>query len=296
MNVRERISEGLGAASLWGLRKAREVSTASLARRDAEAPPMSEVRDLSIPGIDGPIRARLYVPMGAPAYGPLLLYFHGGGFVIGGLETHDAMCRRLAEAGGMRILSSTYRLAPEHPFPAQLDDALAVAHWLAAHNAEVGAEGGQIAIGGDSAGGYLAVVVAARLSGVFKAQALIYPLLHLDDQVWANSLAQNARVLGRLAVQYIGNHLFHSDTRAHSLLETDELALLPTLIVVGGGADPCAPDATPFADRLRALGADVEVKSYPWLIHGFANLAHMSKSAAEAVREFGELTGAMLRA
>lgn len=296
MALKERFTNGVASANLWGLEMARQAARTGLKGRDLGVPQLREVRGFDIAGPGGPIPCRLYVPENAEAPGPLLVFFHGGGFVIGDLETHDALCRQLAEFSGLRILASAYRLAPEHPYPAQMEDALAVASWVQAHSAEVGADPARLGVGGDSAGGYLAIATASRMPQVFKAQILIYPLLHLEDDLWSDSMTRNGRIIGRLAVRYIENQLAFTEARAPSLLRDDGLVALPTLIAVGNGLDPCAPDAEPFAARLRQMGADVILKAYPGLVHGFANLTHLSNGAKLAVREIGESAGALLRA
>ncbi len=127
------------------------------------------------------------MPIQAPAVGPVILFFHGGGFVISDIETHDALCQRLADAAGVRVLSAAYGLAPEHPFPSQLDDARAALAWLLDQAADLGVDPDRLAVAGDSAGAYLAATVAseanARRAGAVKAQGLFYPLVHLDDEI-----------------------------------------------------------------------------------------------------------------
>ena len=296
MNVTDSISAAAEEAHRKGLVMLRDAIRGSLAKLDFGLPPLAERRDLVIPGPGGDLAARLYVPEAAGAKSPLLLFFHGGGFILGDLETHDALCHRLAQSGAIRVLSCAYRLAPENAYPAQLEDAVAAAKWVQSHCGELGADLRALAIGGDLAGGYLAVATAIRLPKTFKAQVLIYPLLHLEDDVWADSMAQNARLIGRLAVRYIQNQLAIDEVSAPSLLAEPDLPALPTYIAVGGGADPCAPDAEPFAQRLRDLGAKVEVRTFPWLMHGFANLTHLSSTATKAVEEIGQAAGEMLRA
>jgi acetyl esterase len=282
-------------AHKWGLEAYRKAARAALTRRDRGVSHLRELRNFNIPGPGGKLPARLYVPQDAPATGPLLLYFHGGGFVAGDIDTHDSLCHRLAEAAGFRVLSVGYRLAPEHPYPAQLDDALAASNWVKAKSRWLGADRRKLAIGGDSAGAYLAIATAARAPKLFSAQILIYPLLHLDDHIWADSLARNTRVLGRLAVQYISSQLGRDDVTAPSLLNGEPLAPLPTLLAIGGTFDPCAPDSVPYAGRMRDMGAKVEVLEFPDLIHGFANLTHSSRSARAAVEKIGEHAGALLK-
>jgi acetyl esterase len=227
-----------------------------------------------------------------------LLFFHGGGFVLSDLDTHEALCIRLADAGRMRVLSAGYRLAPEDPFPAQLDDTVAVTRWLVAGEGAILTGGRGIAVGGDSAGAYLAASAAARLyrehPRAIAAQLLIYPLLHLDGALWARSLLKETRLLGWAAVQYINSQLLPPGAIAPSLLCLSEVALLPSVIAAGGPLDPCKPDAVELADMLRAAGQETIWRDYPTLIHGFGNLTHISNTARGAVAEIGALVGEML--
>ena len=289
-SVRDQIAAKAQNAHRWSLNQVREAVRFSLARRDRSVPNMAELRNLEVRGATGPLAARLYVPMGAPQKGPLLLFFHGGGFVLCDLDTHDALCARLADAAGVRILSCEYRLAPEHPFPAQLEDAVAAAHWVQRHARRLGADKRRILVGGDSAGGYLALATAKAMKRTFAGQVLIYPLMHLEDDVWAETMGANTRVIGRLAVRYIEAQLASAGMRAPSLLEDGAIAPLPTVIAAGGHLDPCAPDTHACAERLRSLGAPVVVRTYAGQIHGFANLTHTSAAARRAVDEIGRLT------
>jgi len=276
------------------LARVREAVHASLSRRDRGLPDLAELRNFDVPGPAGPLPLRLYVPKSAGKTSPLLLFFHGGGFLLGDLDSHDALCVRLAHEGGFRVLACSYRLAPEAPFPAQIDDALAAAAWLKRKHRHVGGDRSRLAIGGDSAGGYLAATVAARMPRVFNSQMLIYPLMHLDDEVWASSLISDSRIIGRLAVRYIQSQLLTGDVLAPSLLIDGGLAPLPAVIVAGGPLDPCRPDAIACRDRLIAMGAPVEWRDYPGLIHGFANLTHTSQRSRDAVAEIARLTAEML--
>jgi acetyl esterase len=246
----------------------------ALAGKDRRAPEMAEVRDLDIAGPGGPIPARLYRPAGAAAVGPALVFFHGGGFVFGEIDGHDGCHRRLAQAAGVTLIGASYRLAPEAAFPAQLDDALAVARWVHDHAAELGVDPARLALGGDSAGGYLAVAATARLNathqGTIAAQVLIYPLLQLDDEVWASSLFRDSRVVGRLAVKYIRAQLSEVAAAIPSLMHLGSAETPPTVVVGGGVLDPT-------------------------LMHGFASMTHASPTSRAALVEIGALAGEMLR-
>jgi acetyl esterase len=293
MTVPPPLASLLDASHRWALERAREAIHAGLSGHDRSLPELAERRELQAPGAEGPLEARLYRPAGVAEDAPLLLYFHGGGFVVSDLDTHEALCIRLAHAGGLRVLASRYRLAPEHRFPAQLDDAGSVARWLLGEAAL--ARGARIAIGGDSAGAYLAAASAAQIEpdhpGAFAAQLLLYPLVQMDEAVWAETLLQETRAVGWAAVRYIDAQLGGSG--APSLLSLP-LAPSPSLIVAGGPLDPCRADALALAENLRAAGREVVWREYPPLIHGFGNLTHVSAAARQALAEIGAALGEML--
>jgi acetyl esterase len=293
VTVRETFAANAGEAHRRGLQMLREAISSHTGRADPDLAPLDERRNIEIPGPGGPLKARLYAPTGSGGHDPLLLFFHGGGFVLGDIESHDPLCHRLAQAGHIRVLSCEYRLAPEHAFPAQVEDALAAARWVIGNTDVLGADPARLGIGGDSAGGYLAITTASALCGAFKAQVLLYPLLHLEDELWANTLAKNSRAIGRLAVRYINRQLAAG---APPSLLNGPCAAISTLIATGGVLDPCAPDAIPFAERLRELGAEVTLKVYPNQIHGFGNQTHTFETARRATHEIGELAGELLRA
>jgi acetyl esterase len=268
-----------------GLEQTRAAAHFALTNRDLDALGLAEATDVELALEGRTLPARLYSPNNAePA---LLIYFHGGGFVLGDLDSHDAICRRLAGAGGFKVLSIGYRLAPEHPYPAQLDDAVEGARAAIGMSQDWGVDPSRIAIGGDSAGGYLAVADSLRDRGRFAAMLLIYPLLHLDEQVWADSLFQDARVIGRLAVRYIRRQLQAVADAAPSLLNADVGGLPPTIIVSGGALDPVRPDAVVFAGALKAAGVACQHLEYALQIHGFLQLTHVSPLAREAVADAG---------
>jgi acetyl esterase len=281
------------AFHLRGLRTVRSVMASSRGRFDRGAPAM-ETRDLAIPTPAGPLKARFYRPAAAAAAGPGLVFFHGGGFVICDIETHDALCRRLADAAGVRILSVDYRLAPEAPFPAQLDDAETALRWTIAEAASLQIDPTRLLAGGDSAGGYMTLAVAAKLNaertGAVAGQLLIYPLLALDDVAWAASLSTHSRIVGRVTLGYI-RHQLHLDAVPGSLAEADLAPLPPTLIAVGGHLDPCRPEGRRLAERLRAAGMPLTLLEYPRLPHGFASLTHLSVASRRAVAEIGGQLG-----
>lgn len=288
------LAERIAAENLKGVERARNLVGFALSRRDRHLPLLARVSNFEVEGAAGPLPARLYVPLGAGETGPLLLFFHGGGFVLGDIETHDAFCVRLADTAKVRVISCRYRLAPEAAFPAQLDDALAAFRWIEQRLADFDAA--SLSLGGDSAGGYLAVAATARINaqtpGAVKAQVLVYPLLTLDDELWASTVMRDSRIVGRLAVQFIKAQLASTD--AASLLRGDHAATPPTMIVAGGQLDPCRPDAVVYAQELRDAGVAIEERYFPAEPHGFINLTHVSAPARKAVAEIGEMAGRLL--
>jgi acetyl esterase len=256
--------------------------------------PMARVEPLRIPGPAGPIPARLYVaPGAAPTPRPLLVYFHGGGWVVGGLDTHDGPCRFLATHSGAAVLSVDYRLAPEHPFPAAVEDALAAFRWAAASAAELGADPARIAVIGDSAGGNLAAAVAllARDGGGPQPamQALIYPVTDAVGGQRSRDLFARGFLLTKADMDWFERHYLpdpsvSADPRV-SVLRAEDLAGLPPAYVTTAGFDPLRDEGELYAERLRAAGNRVALRRHPGLIHGFANMTAISRTARAAMLE-----------
>jgi acetyl esterase len=252
--------------------------------------PVGTVRDLTIEGAAGPLPARHYHPDGGSA-GPLLVFFHGGGFVLGDLDTHDEACRLLCRHAGHQVLSVAYRLAPEHPFPAPLDDALAAFRWAVAHAAELGADPSQVSVGGDSAGGTLAAVVSlltAREPVRPLAQLLIYPATdrtrprpshQLFDQQFFLTLADR----DAFYACYLGGSGVSADDPRVSPLRAADLSGLPPALMVLAGFDILRDEGEAYAEALRAAGTSCRVQREPSLGHGFANLTSVSAAAHRAL-------------
>lgn len=256
--------------------------------------PMAEVRQIQFPGAAGPLPARLYVPFGArPAPRPMLVYFHGGGWVVGNLETHDSACRFLAAHSGAAILSPTYRLAPEHPFPAAVEDADAAFRWAFDHAEELGADPQRIGIGGDSAGGNLAtgVSIGMRDSGGPRPamQLLIYPATEAVEVRRSRSLFAHGFILTQTDIDicerhYLPDKALGYDQRA-SVLRAPDLSNLPPAYVATAGFDPLRDEGEEYAVRMREAGVRVALRRHPRLIHTFANLTDVSRSARTAMSE-----------
>jgi acetyl esterase len=264
----------------------------------ATTPAEVESRDFAVPGPGGPIPVRLYTPAGAAKPSPLLVYFHGGGWVIGDLETHDAHCRRLAAFSGARILAVDYRLAPEHPFPAGHDDALAATRWAFDHAAEIGADPARIGVGGDSAGGNLAASVAIDMRGDaarrLKFQLLIYPATTPAEPT-ASRLALDGPVLTASVMAFFEKALAtagHPDWRRAAPAQVGDLSGLPAALVVTAGFDPLQDEGRDYVRALVAAGVPADHLHYSDLVHDFFIMGDVSpavvlaaKEAAEAIRK-----------
>lgn len=275
-------------------------------RREIVQPPPPDVAStttFSLPAgdPDQAVEARFYRPAGAWPNDvlPVLLYLHGGGWTIGDLDTHDTLCRSLANGADCAVLSLAYRLGPEHRFPAAVDDVLAAFDWLAEHADRLFVDAGRIAVGGDSAGGNLAAVLSLlcrdRLvqggKGPAKAvpmyQLLIYPAT--DMRMGQASHRQNGEgyLLTRALIEwfrahYIDDPRHYEDWRASPLLAARLDGLPPALVLVAGH-DPLVDEGRAYADRLEAAGTTVERVEFPGQIHGFITMGRMLDGAGEAI-------------
>ncbi|HEY2049143.1 MAG TPA: alpha/beta hydrolase [Caulobacteraceae bacterium] len=259
-----------------------------------------EARDLQVGGGAGPVPARLYTPAGAATPGPLLVYFHGGGWVIGDLETHDAHCRRLAAFSGARVLAVDYRLAPENPFPASHDDALAATRWAFDHAAELGVDPARIGVGGDSAGGNLAACVAQDLRGDaklrLKFQLLLYPATG-PEQMTASRRDRDGPVLSSAAMEYFEAALAagaHPQGQRAMPARAKDLSGLPPALVVTAGFDPLEDEGRDYAAALAAAGVSARHVNYQPLVHDFYIMGDVSPAVIEAARETAEALRAAL--
>ena len=233
--------------------------------------------------------ARLYVPTDAPATGPLLVFLHGGGFWCGDLDTHDAPCRFLAEESGARVLSVDYRLAPEHPFPAAYDDAVAAYRWAVDHAAELGADPQRIAVGGDSAGGNLAAGVAieaARHGWPLAVQLLVYPatLAGQRDTRSAELFSEGfylTRAFMDRADRLYATGVPPDDPRL-APLHAELPEGLAAALVYTAGFDPLRDEGEAYADKLRAAGVDVDLTRFDDQIHGFLNIVGVGRTSRAA--------------
>lgn len=268
-----------------------------LAVPSARAGGLAKVEDLTLPGPAGPLPARYYEAANATG-APLMLYFHGGGFVCCDIDTHDSICSWLAKSSQGRMLSVGYRLAPEAAFPAQVEDVRAACAWAFQNAQRLGAAPDRIILAGDSAGAYLAATMALEINrvtpGAVALQVLLYPLVHVQDSLWADEELRNFRFLGRVAALYIARSL--GAEKLPSLLDVDLSAAPPTIVAGGGPLDPVRNDAKAFVDALRRAGVRVSEKKYPVLMHGGLNFTHYSKVAVSALQDVGELVRSELAA
>jgi acetyl esterase len=256
--------------------------------------PMARVERLEIPGPAGTIPGRLYTPIDvAEGPLPLLVYFHGGGWVIGDLDTHDSAVRFLAANAELPVLSVEYRLAPEHPFPAAADDAFAAFRWTVESAGELGVDPGRIAVGGDSAGGNLAAgasLAARDAEGPAPAmQLLIYPVTDAAGRQESRKLFADGFLLTSADMDWFEEHYLPDaaagqDPRV-SVLRAEDLSGLAPAYVTTAGFDPLRDEGEAYAERMRAAGTHVALRRHPGLIHGFANMTAISSSSRRAMSE-----------
>ncbi|WP_273454384.1 alpha/beta hydrolase [Nevskia ramosa] len=235
------------------------------------------VRDTHIAGPAGELKLRIYTPNGKGPF-PILMYFHGGGFVIGDLDTFDSLCRETCAGAGVVMVSVDYRLAPEHAFPAASDDCLAATRWAAAHAVEINGDAGRLGVSGDSAGGNLAAVTALRLRDeggpALKAQLLVYPVVDADPDAYP-SMTENAEgyLLGRKDMEWFFGHYVKDPAALTSIslrpIKAESLKGLPPALVITAEFDPLRDEGNAYAAKLKAAGVAVESKSYDGAIHGF---------------------------
>jgi acetyl esterase len=265
-----------------------------LTKRLVAGPPLTGVRtrDLHVPTDGDPLPARLYEPVNLPAGSPLLIYFHGGGWVIGSIETHDSSCRYLARNAQVRVLSVDYRLAPEHPFPAAADDAFTTFRFAARNAEALGVDPSAIAIGGDSAGANLAASVclqALRKGPRPVFQLLFYPTTDATTRRRSRDVFADGFFLTDDDMTWFLDHYCPDvDTRSDpkvSVLLADDLRGLPPAYVATAGFDPLRDEGNAFADRLREAGVPVVKRQHDDLIHGFVSFLYLGTRFREAVSE-----------
>jgi acetyl esterase len=255
---------------------------------------VAEVRSVSIPGPTGVIPARHYRPPAGGAAAPLLVFYHGGGWVFGDLDSHDSACRLICRDAGIHVLAVDYRLAPEHLAPAAVDDAYAAYRWARERAVDLGADPRRVAVGGDSAGGNLAAVVTrlVRDAGdpLPALQWLIYPVTDLRGMTRSRSLLGEGFLLTKHDIDWFqgtyveGSGLDLSDPLVSPLLAEDLSGLSPALVVTAG-FDPLRDEGDQYADRLRQAGVAVDHRQMSSMIHAFLNLNVLGGGVARANAE-----------
>jgi acetyl esterase len=257
-------------------------------------------RELTIPGAAGPLHSRLYLPSRAPLAGlPVLVWFHGGGYVLGSMKSHDGVCRNLAALAEVAVISVAYRLAPEHRFPAGVEDALAATRWVLDSGGGLGLDPCAVAVGGDSAGGTLAAVVAQSLRGAVRQpvfQLLIYPPTdatrsYRSHQTFAEGFILDERSIDWFLQHYLPDQRLIVDPRISPLLADDISGVCPALVLTAG-FDPLRDEGRAYAARLSAAGVAASHVGANGSLHGFLHTdgaltesARMLRLAARAVRE-----------
>ncbi|PWR23231.1 alpha/beta hydrolase [Zavarzinia compransoris] len=258
---------------------------------------MARIDQRRAPGPHGDIPLRLYVPKGLPrGPAPMLVFFHGGGFVLGDLDSYDPLCTFLADRSRCLVLSVGYRLAPEHRFPAPIEDALAVWRHVVADPGDYGADPERIGVGGDSAGGHLSAVLsqqAKRAGDPLPAyQCLIYPVTDLTRTWPSHDDYGDGFLLDRSTMAWFKDQFLHPDTDLSdpriSPLQAESLAGLPPATVILAGFDPLKDEGRAYADALGAAGVPVSVLAFETLIHGFASMPGISRGAKRALGEVAD--------
>lgn len=280
---------------------ARAEFDSDIAAVDGPAPEVASTKDISIPSGSGDIPARLYHPDSLDDDPSLLIYFHGGGNIRGNIETHDSTCRVLADSGKVLVLSIDYRLAPENPFPAAAEDAIAAITWAVDDSANLGFSPKKLMIGGDSAGGNLAAVACLQLRDnngpAVAAQMLIYPVIDHVNDYESTRLYSKGFMLDSMPF-YTASYLPNEEDRCNPMASpifAEDFANLPPAFVLSAGFDPLHDEDIAYATKLREAGVRVDHVDYPDMIHGFTLLRGLlpeaDKALADAIRRTKVLAG-----
>jgi acetyl esterase len=263
-----------------------------------EPPELASVEPLTIPSPAGSIPARIYTPTRlrkVNGLAPGLVFFHGGGWVIGDLDSHDVVCRKLADEGELMVVSVDYRLAPEHKFPAAIDDAIAATKWIAENARPLGIDASRLMVGGDSAGGNLAAVVAiAARDGNgpdIAGQLLIYPAIDFALTHPSHKEPETSILLTHSVILWFRDHYLNGAADVHdwraSPARARTLIGLPPAYVLTAGADPLRDEGDEYARRLKEAGVAVTHRTFPGQFHGFFTMGKLLQQANVAAGEIG---------
>jgi acetyl esterase len=278
--------------------EARELYLKGRVVSNPEPPELAEVKPLSIPAPHGAIPGRIYTPKNlrkTNGAAPCLVFYHGGGWVIGDLDSHDVVCRKLAHEGELIVISVDYRLAPEHKFPAAVDDAISATKWVAANAKALGIDTTRLMVGGDSAGGNLAAVVAlAARDGdgpKIAGQVLIYPATNFAMTHPSHSEPETSILLTHSVIKWFCNHYLSGPADADhwkaSPARATTLSGLPPAYVMTAGADPLRDEGDEYAARLKEAGVSVTYRHFPGQFHGFFTMGKLLNQANVAACEIG---------
>ena len=299
--LRDRI--GTPAPETLTVEQGRAFTVEEAATARGRVTPVAMTRDLTVPGAEGPLKARFYATPERGGPHPLLVFLHGGGFVVGDVDTHDEPCRVLCKHAGVNVLSVEYRLAPEHPFPEYHDDVTVAWRWAVEHAAELGADPARVAVGGDSAGATLSIAVAneaARGEVPQPAlQVLVYPATDgTETTTRSQELFTDGFFLTSALIDWYSGHHWPDgadprDPRRSPLLIEDLSGNAPA-IVVTAGFDPLRDEGEAYAERLREAGVPVVLRRHPSLFHGFLNCGGINRASRAAVLELAGSVRALL--
>ncbi|MAL79603.1 MAG: hypothetical protein CMN55_10910 [Sneathiella sp.] len=255
-------------------------------------PRLPSIQDITIRSGSDDFPARLYRPLDEPSL-PVLVYYHGGGYIRGSLDSHDGLCARLAKYGGFAVLSVGYRLAPEARFPAAVEDSCAALRWVSEKGTDYGLDSSRLAVGGDSSGGCLAAVVAQQAASqggpLPLFQMLFYPTLDAHLSAPSHAMFADGFFLTRARMEgyrdmYLNNASERDDIRASPILNTD-LAGLPPALIVTAGFDPLRDEAEEYGKALQAAGVNVGVVRFPAMVHGFMSMTGVFPEAEKALHQ-----------
>ncbi len=247
--------------------------------------PVGSVSEVTVPGAEGSLAARVYRPVGEGPF-PTVALFHGGGFVIGDLDTHDNLGRAICRGASAVVVSVDYRLAPEHPFPAAAEDCVAVSRWLMDHLDDFGGDG-RLAVAGDSAGGNLSAVVAQQVPGI-AAQFLMYPTVDAGGSYLSREENATGYFLDMPTMIWFFEHYAPPADETHPLLSplrAPSLDGLPPAVVVTAGFDPLRDEGEAYAEALAGSGVRVQVRRFDSMVHGFMDMGGFSAGAQAAIEE-----------